>query len=220
MLAVLGCSQSGETPSSDPNSETVAKEIVYRRVTTPDEFPDRWNEGEYEGELIKFPAEALADINIPDDAKRFLESNGLPRSASPFLNFKAPSDGPLETAAQRWQLSADYNRYHVIGFDGSGNSICIDDATEGQVVYLDLNANSRRVFMNSSILQLAESLLAYRHLGSETQRRNGEDAFLDGNIPDDLKQWLHDELQRIDSAAVAEGCLWSDELENLSQMAE
>ena len=88
------------------------------------------------------------------------------------------------------------------------------------MVYLDLNGNLRRVFMNSSIPQLAESLLAYRYLVSETQRRNGEDAFLDGNIPDDLKQWLHDELKRIDSAAVAEGCHWSDELENLSQMAK
>ena len=55
--------------------------------------------------------------------------------------------------------------------------------------------------------------------GAETQKQNGEDAFLDGDIPDDLKQFLRDELTRIDSAAIADGCHWSDELADLSQMA-
>ncbi len=47
--------------------------------------------------------------------------------------------------------------------------------------------------MNASAFQLgsaADSLLAYRHLIRETQRRNGEDAYLDGDAPRDLQQWL------------------------------
>ena len=188
-------------------------------MITPDEFRDRWNEDEHSPELIRFPSAALAKLGIPADAELFLESAGLPRSASPYLEFEVPSEGSLESAAQQWQLSADYDHYHVIGFNGSGDPICIDDAAEGQVVYLNHDDDFRRIFINSSIPQLAESLLAYRHLVSETQRRNGEEAFLDGNIPDDLKQWLRDELTRIDSAAVADGCHWSDELANLSEMA-
>ena len=79
---------------------------------------------------------------------------------------------------------------------------------DAQIVYLNHDYNFHRVLINSSIPQLAESLLAFRHLVRETQRRNGEDAYLDGNVPSGLQQWLLKEIIRIDSSAAHADCFW------------
>ena len=64
---------------------------------------------------------------------------------------------------------------------------------------------------------LAESLLVFRQLGRETQRRNGEEAYLDGDVPNDLQQWLLEEIIRIDPSAVHEDCFWIQELESIRE---
>ena len=70
--------------------------------------------------------------------------------------------------------------------------------------------------MNQSVPQLAESLLAYRQLVRTTNEKGGEDAFLDGKIPPDVRQWIGDELRRIDARALEPGCFWPNELTNLT----
>ncbi len=69
--------------------------------------------------------------------------------------------------------------------------------------------------MNSSIEQLAESLLAFRKLVDATCELNGEDAFLDGEIPKQLIELLSAELATIDPNCVLERSYWSTELKSL-----
>lgn len=185
-------------------------------MLTPEEFRDRWGG---DGELDVFPPGATADLKAPPETKRFLNEVGLPEAASPFLEFQAPEDGPLPTSAQEWNLGPEFARYREIGFNGSGDPVCLDESSDAAVVYLNSDDNFARVFVNSSVPQLAESLLAYRHLVKDTQRRNGPDAFLDGNVSEDLRRWLRDELARIDPAAVEDG-FWADEVENLDANAQ
>ena len=69
--------------------------------------------------------------------------------------------------------------------------------------------------MNTSVRQLAESLLAYRKLIEDTQAEFGPDAFLDGKTSAAIRQHLKDELIRIDRAAVEPGSFWYSELQHL-----
>ena len=184
-------------------------------MLTSDEFRKRWLSDGDSDSLVMFPTTVLVDVAIPHESKSFLTNGGLPESAAPFLDFRVPDHGALQNVAEMWQLPPDYNRFRVIGFNGSGDPICIDESLCGQVVYLNHDFDFHRVLINSSVPQLAESLLAFRHLIRETQRRNGEDAYLDGDVPRDLQQWLLDEIIRIDPAAAHADCFWHQELENI-----
>jgi len=189
-------------------------------MLTSREFRKLWCGDDDSESIVMFPMNALVDFAIPDESKTFLTSGGLPESAAPFLNFLVPHHGALQTAAEMWQLSTEYNRYRVIGFNGSGDPVCIDESFDGQIVYLNHDFDFHRVLINSSVPQLAESLLTFRHLIRETQRRNGEDAYLDGDVPRDLQQWLLDEIIRIDPAAAHADCFWPQELENIRENAK
>lgn len=179
-------------------------------MLTPEEFRTHWPSEEEP--LCRFPEETTNDLNIPDDCKVFLNEAGLPESAAPFLEFRSPEEGPLKTAAEARQLSSDFDRYRVIGFDDAGNPLCLDERERGAVVYLDHDNRLQRVFMNSSIQQLAESLLAFEKMIRDTQEQNGEDAYLDGDIPETVRVWVRAELEMIDASAVADGCFWASQL--------
>lgn len=189
-------------------------------MLTSREFRERWCSDDDSESLVMFPPNALGDVAIPDESKTFLTTGGLPESAAPFLDFRVPDHGTLRTVAELWQLAPEYNRYRVIGSNGSGDPLCIDESFDGQIVYLNHDFNFHRVLINSSVPQLAESLLAFRHLIRETQRRNGEDAYLDGDVPSELQQWLLKEIIRFDPAAAHAGCFWPQELENIQENAK
>jgi hypothetical protein len=95
----------------------------------------------------------------------------LPDEAAPCLSFQeAASSRPLWemfgaesnwSAADRERLA----RFRMIGTDGAGNPICLEQDT-GSVVLLDHEDRFRtRQFVNSSVRQLGECLLAY--MGAE-----------------------------------------------------
>jgi hypothetical protein len=118
----------------------------------------------------------------------------LPTDAAPDVNFdRAARPVPIwEVFGPRadWP-PADRERldpYRMIGSDGCGNPICLVQAT-GSVVLLDHEDRFRTVrFVNSSIRQLGECLLAY--MGEED--------------PDRFRLAIAD----IDPAALAEGAFW------------
>ncbi|MHC2068091.1 SUKH-4 family immunity protein [Bremerella sp. T1] len=183
------------------------------------EFRERWYAAEDAEPLKSFSAEALAGVHLPKAAKTFLKEAGLPESAAPFLDFRVPERGPLPSVAEDWHLEDAYRRYRVIGSNGSGDPICLDEAMDGAVVYLNHDARFQAIYMNATIFQLAESLLSYRQMIEETCERNGEDAYLDGDIPDEVKAWLRDELTRIDPHAMRPGSHWAIEVDNLEDLA-
>ena len=189
-------------------------------MLTPQEFQKRWLGDDDSESLVIFPTDALVDVAIPDESKMFLTTGGLPESAAPFLDFRVPEHGAIKTVAELWKLARKFNHYRVIGSNSSGDPLCIDQSFGGQIVYLNHDSEFHRVLINSSVPQLAESLLAFRHLIRETQRRNGEDAYLDGDVPRDLQQWLLNEIIRIDPAAAHAGCFWTQELENIRENAK
>jgi hypothetical protein len=93
-------------------------------------------------------------------------SDVLPASAAPCLTFNNLRDMPrveevflLEGLPRA--VFARMRPYRMIGSDGAGNPICIEQATR-EIWLLDHEDwFETKQYMNSSIPQLAESLLAY-----------------------------------------------------------
>lgn len=187
-------------------------------MISANEFIRRWTKEEDEP-LVTFTDEAIKDITISENIKLFLKTAGLPESAAPFLSFEELKSTPLASVSKEWGLPEEYERYKIIGSNGSGDPVCIDINESSSIVYLNHDNYFKRVFINSSIPQLAESLLLFRDFVHKVQKEYGEDAYLDNRIPDNLIHWLYDELKKIDEYSVDLDGLWGDELSELGYKA-
>ncbi len=183
---------------------------------SPEIFRERWCDDEDEV-LVAFPAESVTRLSLSETSHEFLISAGLPDSAAPFLDFQAPESGMLPDVSEKWNQDPSFQRYRIIGNNGSGDPVCLDEAENGWVVYLNHDFDFKPVLINLSIQALAESLLVYRQFIRETQEQNGEDAWLDCDIPDELLERLESELKRIDTAGMSPDCFWTMELERLRE---
>jgi hypothetical protein len=152
-------------------------------IRVEESFAERWACKERERSLESFPAKMVTcGLNL------------LPESAAPFFTFdQAARPVPI------WEVfgvSADWSpalrerltRYRMIGADGAGNLICLEQVT-GQVVLLDHEDRFRTgQFVNSGIDQLTECLLV----------------FMAEQDPDRLRK----PIAQIDPAALAERSFW------------
>ena len=177
----------------------------------------QWDEGG-EGEpfdQVLYSSEAVRQLNIPQDAQDFLIERGLPGDAAPFLSFSAPEGCRFTSVAEMWNLGDYFCPYLVIGSNGSGDPIAIASDGSGGVVYFNHDNRFERVFMNSSVGQLAASLKAYEELVDRTRVEAGDDAFINNDIPMHLQDWIEGTLRDIDPAALGEGCHWREEVDSL-----
>ena len=184
-------------------------------MLSPKEFIARWGSDQ----LVCFSSIAVDRLPIAAEDKAFLTQAGLPSDAAPFLSFEAPQSSELPTVTNQYGISAEFRRYRAIGSDGSGNPIAVDEQSQGEIVCLSHENRFARVLMNTSIRQMAESLLAYRKLVEDTLAAFGPDAFLDGKTSPAARKILRDELTRIDPVAMKPGSVWYGELQNLDANA-
>lgn len=173
-------------------------------MLSPEAFQEQW--GESGANLVRFP---VLDDSIPDDARVFLRRAGLPDAAPPFLSFGARHTGPASDFAD---LGLDLSRFHPLGNSGNGDPIVIEYGS-GHILEFEHDSEcAEPVFMNSSPMQLAASLLVYRHLVRVTIERNGADAFLASDFPEDALAAAAAAVREIDTLAMEPGAFWADEL--------
>jgi hypothetical protein len=168
--------------------------------------------------LIAFTGESLQSITLPDTSIEFLVKVGLPDSAAPFLDFHGLGDRRLQAASAAYSIGPEFDRFLCIGTNDSGDPICIDTESHGAVVLLFHDDNFRVVPVNSSVEKFAASLLVFRRLVDAACELNGDDAFLDGDIPDHLPGKLAAELAAIDSDCMQDRSFWPTEIKSLQQM--
>jgi hypothetical protein len=136
---------------------------------TPSEFKQRYRELLPEipddvraelrlDEFIQFPEAKVAGLQISERDRSFLVESGLPRDCSPFLSFAPYGDSALNTALEPLE---DFPQAVVIGSNGSGDMICLDQNAGGAVVYYNHDLSMKRFLMNSSLAQLAESICEF-----------------------------------------------------------
>jgi hypothetical protein len=167
----------------------------------PMEFVQQWLQKELEGGFV-----ATSDVLIHYsgetsfldlETREFLIQAGLPCSAAPCLGFEA-----AKTLPRIWELYSPgqwkdeeklpLSAYRVLGTDGAGNPICLDEKTD-EVFLLDHEDGFKTVtFVNSSVSKLAGCLLA----------NNGQS---NGNI-------LKEDIEHIDLPALQEGSFWAIEV--------
>lgn len=173
-------------------------------MITAQEFKQRW-ESARDDRLIAFPESAFSDVRVHADARAFLVEAGLPAEAAPFLDFGPPKSGTLEHVSTVWHQSSAFDGYRIIGGNGSGDPVCFDEATEGEVVYLNHDNNFQRVLMASSVFALAECLLELREViakaGGDTEQvtPEGYDVLLA-------------RFRELDPASSGKGGFWEQEL--------
>ena len=182
---------------------------------TTQPFPERWNADPHASPLLTTGDCVL--LPASDERLSFLRDAGLPEDAAPFLSFGQLNEP--ETVASAWGLEAKFDRYVMIGSDSEGSPICIEREKDGNVVLLDHDSGFAATFMNSDAARLAECLLAFRNLVRDTQERNGQDAYLDGDIPVDMIDRLGLEIRTIDSPALQAGSFWEQQITALRQEA-
>jgi hypothetical protein len=178
-------------------------------MPSPKDFLARWGKKE---PFVRFHANSLESLGLAEEDRTFLAQVGLAEEAAPFLSFEAPRSGELPTVADHWDQPDEFRRYRVIGADGSGNPIALDEERKGEVVCLDHEDGFARTFINQTIRQLAESLLAYRNGAHASGAAEEEGESGNGEIPEKVRKRLYQELKKIDSAALKPGCFWADEL--------
>src|SRR5690349_325927 len=137
---------------------------------TPSEFKSRHVAGLSEvppgillslGEFVVFPRAEVDRLTILGSDKDLLVSPGLPKSAAPFLAFDLSPRDQLRRVSREYGLSAEFDRYRMIGFNACGDPICLDETDGGRVVYLNHDCHMDVVFMNSGVRALALSLCAF-----------------------------------------------------------
>lgn len=119
-------------------------------------FAERWSRKERDCgyEAIASPLVACGSDVLPAEAAPCLTFDRATRPAPLWQVFGIPSQW---SGTERERLAP----YQMIGSDGAGNPICIENGT-GAVVLLDHEDRFRtRQFVNSSVRHLAECLLAY-----------------------------------------------------------
>ena len=165
----------------------------------PLDFVRSWNTQNEREVLLHFSPESLSDVKISADTRNFLLEAGLPESAAPFLNFEVPKNGSLPAVSQVWKLPETCSHFRVVGFNGSGDPICLDENAFGAVVYLNHDNRFERVLMNTSVLHLAESLLVFRDC---VKKRATEES----------EEWCLEELKRVDEIAWQRNSFWREEV--------
>ncbi|MCE9548755.1 MAG: SUKH-4 family immunity protein [Planctomycetia bacterium] len=176
---------------------------------TPEEFKARLIENMPElppelwkrmSEFIRFPEPLVQRLNISQSDKAILSVSGLPRNASPFLTFGLSSDDNVQPLSNTGGVPELSSRYRMIGNNGSGDTICIDEADHGSIVCLNHDFNMQRDFMNSSITALAECLCAFAR-------------FMKCKDADACRR----EFRDADPAAMTSGAFWPREIESVEQ---
>lgn len=164
---------------------------------SPQDFTRKWKAGDDEP-LVKLPPTAVKAVKVPDDARAFLTTAGLPRSAAPFLGFDALADGLRLIKDIYRGSSGPLVTLPVIGGDGAGNPICLTEI--GQVILVEHEDMTTSTFMNSSVQQLAECLLAARTIYE-----------MDDLPRKTLAQMFVKQIETIDAPAMADGSFWKAE---------
>lgn len=172
-------------------------------------FAQRWLDKERDCGLADISEGMVrATVNLDKleaESRILMTESGLPGSAAPCLSFRKAALMPRVWeiyAPGKWnrQKKAHLLQYRMLGSDGAGNPICVDETTGG-VFLLDHEDGFRSVqFVNSTIAHLAETLLLY--LG----KRDADE--------------FSNALQGVDAPALFDGSFWWHEIAQLREFGE
>jgi hypothetical protein len=178
----------------------------------PNLFKNLWNVEE-NGPLINFDHKAINILKIDENNKQFFIVAGLPETPAPYLEFIS-SKGLLLNLPTKLSMPEQYEDYWYLGTTSSGSIICLIEGT-GNILAIDVQNNNKETVINSSMIQFAEFLYRFSEMIIKAIEINGEDAFIDNNIPEELLMDTIENLKVVDEAAMKDSTFWQTEFEDL-----
>jgi uncharacterized protein YlbG (UPF0298 family) len=164
------------------------------------DFKNKWITEE--DKLESFDSGKIQELSIPAKTKEFLMV-GLPVDAAPFLSFGPSHDANLQSATEEYELSGEFECYKIIGSNGYGDPVCINE-NDNSVVYLNHDDEFGYVYMNSSVEQLAHFLLIVRDFIEKVN--SSPQAEMTKTFKDTIAEMI-----KSDETAMYEGT-WEDDL--------
>jgi hypothetical protein len=179
---------------------------------TPKEYQQYWKKQPYL-EFYQLDPEKIDAGKITSETLKFLVTYGIPSGAAPMLSF----DNDLFYTTQRPDEYFGFedlslSNYMVIGFNGSGDTLCIDRAKNEEIVYLNHDNDFERIFINSNLQCLMFCVTAYARFIDRVNTTDSSN-FINGRITPQQREELKNELLSIDGRILESGSLWKYELE-------
>ncbi|MCG2614730.1 hypothetical protein LZZ85_10580 [Terrimonas sp. NA20] len=171
---------------------------------------------DHEEELCKFDSLQLKDPRLLRSTIDFLINCGLPRNCAPGLSFETYNDVAVPTSNTVFNIDIDgLDSYFMIGSNGCGDPVCVDLDHDNEIVYLNHDNYFDRIFINSSIHQLAECIIRYRNFYLSLDSRFENNIFAKRKFSDDEFYKVSGDFKTIDAKCLEEDACWKSELEYL-----
>ena len=202
-------------------------------MLTADEFKNHWLT-KTDVKLVPYSERELDNANIKPDTKSFLIEAGFPEICAPFLSFneKLYSDRLLSLKDYHNLENDDFLHFYVLGTETSnGDIICIDSNDDDKILIvsndhihnIDQKSNLEYkeefipiMFINSSILKLAQSIFTFGEFVSNIRKANSGILFFDCDISKDQADQLGNSLKEVDDMCTEKNSFWWFEIENLN----
>jgi hypothetical protein len=169
---------------------------------SPQDFKKLWIS--FGGEVDSFDPNVIKSIKISDSEKEYLKV-GLPIDAAPYLRFGSLSGAHLQSAQEEYELEEAYKNYKIIGFNGYGDPICLDE-NDGSVVYLNHDDEFGYIYMAKSLSDLVQLIVIFRKFVTEIKKMPANDVYL-------VAESTINQMKVIDEEAIDEG-EWVEAIES------
>jgi len=151
------------------------------------------------GDTLRLCSNPPSSLLEADSA--FLSTIGLPHSAPGYLGFTIDR-GIEPVSAQGWPTAVDGKNWFIIGHGGAGDPVVLD-APSGRILVLDHEQGFvERELLNSSLPQLASTLVAVSKVMRSDYEFDDESTYVA----------LLREIAEIDFASTLKGGFWPSEL--------
>ena len=177
------------------------------------DFRARWA-GPSPAKFVRYPPELLAPFPITAPDVEWLAGCGLPDWAAPNMHFFCEATDRLPLPADPYGVPLVGAGPHLgmIGTTGEGWPICLTSAVSSGVICIELESPYRQRLLNSTIQQLAATLLAYNEAVEAALEYGialGErDAWRRHRYPKEFDARLKGQIGLIDQPAISPEAYW------------
>jgi len=142
---------------------------------------------------------------------------GLPKSAAPYVSFATGDEklgASIDTLDRIYNpVPTGYNKYVVIGADGSGSPVAVNTANGDTVEWLDHEDGFTSSYFNNSIGAMLQCFLIYEDFLETILIENGDDAVVNSRFTDAQFMDMKNKIISVDPEAISQNGFWKEELE-------
>ncbi|WP_339697121.1 hypothetical protein [uncultured Roseivirga sp.] len=175
---------------------------------TPEGLIQVWNNDE----LIHVSNSTLYKLPFSELTKEFLNKGFIEVFCDLAFDYLK---GEIQLVSDMWDLDhEEYKDVYAIGFNGSGDPICIDVLDDEKLIYLNHDNDFEEVYINKNIERFSEMVVRVSHF-DKTKTKVLENSLWTHDFTDENFDKLKNDLKLIDPLAFEiESSFWRYHIEN------